>query len=243
MAVDTFNLFLSSLTSGSKDALLAHCTAVSLPIKTPLYDANRTPAYAYFMTSGMASVVASTQSGATVEVGVIGHEGMVGSFHILGPAPVSTNSFIQLEGTDLKIPLIELRKAFRSSEEIRDRILEFIQEQALTASQIAGCNRLHESDQRLARWLLMARDRTESSVLNFTQEFLAMMLGAQRTTVTSVAGGLQERGLIEYRRGHVRILDREKLEAAACECYQITKQLHANLYERAVPDCAISLHA
>ncbi|AXC11989.1 hypothetical protein ACPOL_2676 [Acidisarcina polymorpha] len=243
MFVQSSNLLLSSLSAECRDALLANCTAVPLPIKTPLYDANRTPVYAYFMTSGIASVVASTQSGATVEVGVIGHEGIVGSFHILGPAPVSTVSFIQLEGTGLKIPLIELRKAFRSSEEIRDRILEFIQEQALTVSQIAGCNRFHEFDQRLARWLLMAQDRTKSSVLNFTQEFLAMMLGAQRTTVTSVAGGLQERGLIEYRRGHVRILDRERLEAAACDCYQITKQLHANLYKRAVPDCAISLHA
>ena len=241
MSDHSSNLFLSSLSSKSRDGLLAHCAAVPLPIKTSLYEANETPAYAYFVTSGMASVVASTQSGATVEVGVIGHEGMVGSLHILGPAPVSTQSFIQLEGAGLKIPLIELRKAFRSSEEIRDRILEFIQEQALTVSQIAGCNRLHESDQRLARWLLMAQDRTESSLLNFTQEFLAMMLGAQRTTVTSVAGGLQERGLIEYRRGQVRILDREKLEAAACDCYQITKQLHANLYKRAVPDCAISL--
>jgi len=242
MPVRSPNLFLSSLSSDSQKELLARCTDVPLPIKTLLYEANETPAYAYFMTSGMASVVASTQNGTTVEVGVIGHEGIVGGFHILGPAPVSTRSFIQLDGTGLRIPLIELQRAFRSSEEIRDRILEFIQEQALTVSQIAGCNRLHESDQRLARWLLMAQDRTESSTLNFTQEFLAMMLGAQRTTVTSVAGALQERGLIEYRRGHVRILDRQKLEAAACDCYQITKQLHANLYKRPVPDCAISLH-
>ena len=99
------------------------------------------------------------------------------------------------------------------------------------ASQIAGCNRLHEADERLARWLLMASDRTQSDTLDFTQEFLATMLGAQRTTVTSVASGLQERGLIAYGRGHVRILNRENLEAAACDCYQITKQLYAGLYK------------
>ena len=118
---------------------------------------------------------------------MIGREGIVGSFHLLGSAPVSTESFMQLAGSGLQIPLIELQKAFRSSEEIRGLILEFVQEQALTVSQIAGCNRLHEADERLARWLLMASDRTQSDILNFTQEFLAMMLGAQRTTVTSVA--------------------------------------------------------
>ena len=107
----------------------------------------------------------------TVEVGVIGREGIVGSFHLLGSAPVSTESFMQLAGSGLQIPLIELQKAFRSSEEIRGLILEFVQEQALTVSQIAGCNRLHEADERLARWLLMASDRTQSDILNFTQEF------------------------------------------------------------------------
>jgi CRP-like cAMP-binding protein len=156
----------------------------------------------------------------------------VGSIHLLGPAPVSTESFMQLDGTGIRIPLSELQKAFRSSEEIRDRILESVQEQTLSVSQIAGCNRLHEAQARLARWLLMVQDRTRSDVLNFTQEFLGMMLGAQRTTVTLIAGNLQRSGLIEYRRGHVKILDRENLEEAACDCYQITKNLYVNLYKR-----------
>ena len=97
-------------------------------------------------------------------------------------------------------------------------------------NQIAGCNRLHEAEERLARWLLMAQDRTQSDVLNFTQEFLAMMLGARRTTVTLIAGALQKAGLIEYQRGHVKILDRVNLEAAACDCYRIIRDLHTNLY-------------
>ena len=108
-----------------------------------------------------------------------------------------------------------MRQAYRSSEEIRDRILEFVQEQTISTNQIAGCNRLHEAEERLARWLLMAQDRTQSDVLNFTQEFLAMMLGARRTTVTLIAGALQKAGLIEYQRGHVKIIDRVNLEAAA----------------------------
>jgi CRP-like cAMP-binding protein len=225
------NLFLSSLSDENHELLLSQSTEVTLPLRSSLYQAKVTPAYAYFLTSGMASVVASTGAGGTVEVGIIGYEGLVGALHLLGSAPVSTESFMQLAGSGLRIPFAKLRTAFRSSEGIRDRILEFVQEQALTVSQLAGCNRLHEADPRLARWLLMASDRTQSDTLNFTQEFLAMMLGAQRTTVTSVAGGLQERGLIHYRRGHVKILNREALETAACDCYQITKQLYTNLYK------------
>jgi CRP-like cAMP-binding protein len=137
---------------------------------------------------------------------------------------------MQLDGTALRIPLSALLEAFRSSEEIRDRILEVVQQQALSVSQIAGCNRLHGAEERLARWLLMVQDRIESDVLDLTQEFLAEMLGAQRTTVTMVAGALQESGLIEYRRGHVRIVNRPLLEEAACDCYQVVRRLHQNLY-------------
>jgi hypothetical protein len=116
----TSNRFLSSLSPGSRDALLAHSTAVALPLRAMLYEAQVAPAYAYFMTSGMASVVTEMEDGETAEVGIIGNEGIVGTFHILGPAPVPTSSFIQLEGTALKIPLSDLKSAFRSSEDVRD---------------------------------------------------------------------------------------------------------------------------
>ena len=99
-------------------------------------------------------------------------------------------------------------------------------------SQIAGCNRLHEAEERLARWLLMAQDRTQSDVMYFTQEFLGMMLGSRRTTVTLIAGALQKADLIEYSRGKVRIVDRERLEEAACDCYRIAKDLFSNLYDK-----------
>src|SRR5271170_3191198 len=226
------NLLLSSLRPEQRKLLLARVSEVDLPLRTALYEAEETPKYAYFMTSGLASVVTTMNEGGTAEVGVIGNEGLVGSMHLLGPAPVPTRCFMQLKGSALRIALPELREAFRSSEEIRDRILEFVQEQALSVSQIAGCNRLHGAEERLARWLLMVQDRTESDVMNLTQEFLAEMLGAQRTTVTLVAGILQESGLIEYRRSHVRVVNRENLEHAACDCYQVTKRLYAGLYKR-----------
>jgi CRP-like cAMP-binding protein len=234
MSAETNSLFLSGLSPSARELLLAFCTAVELPLRTSLYEAEQTPTHAYFMTSGIASIVTAMPDGGTAEVGLIGAEGLVGSFHLLGPARVSTDCFIQLEATALRIPLRQLQKAFRSSEEIRDRVLEFVQSQTLSLAQLAGCHRLHEAEERLARWLLMAQDRVQSDELNFTQEFLAMMLGSRRTTVTVVAGELQRQGLIEYRRGRVKILDRAALEEVACDCYQIIKQLHVDLYKQDV---------
>lgn len=228
------NLLLASLSSDNRKSLIAHCTPVELPLKTLLYAAQEIPRYAYFMTSGLASVVIATASGQAAEVGIIGCEGVVGGMHLLGPASLPTDCIIQLEATALRMSLSDLKAAFNSSDEIRERILEMAQEQALSMSQISACNRLHEAEERLARWLLMAQDRTQVDVLGFTQEFLAEMLGSQRTTVTVIAGALQRSGLIEYSRGHVRILNREELESAACDCYQVCRNLQVNLYRRAL---------
>jgi CRP-like cAMP-binding protein len=225
------NLFLSSLSASAGERLVSASTEVELPLRTPLYEAEEMPKYAYFITSGIASVVTVMRDGGTAEVGLIGHEGLVGSFHLLGPARSTTECFIQLEATALRIPLRQLEMEFRTSEEIRDRVLEFVQ----SLGQLAGCHRLHEAEERLARWLLMAQDRVQSDELNFTQEFLAMMLGSRRTTVTVVAGELQRKGLIDYRRGRVRILNRKALEEAACDCYQIIKRLYVDLYKSNVP--------
>lgn len=225
------NLFLSSLSSSARERLISGSTEVELPLKMALYEAEETPKYAYFPTSGIASLVTAMPDGGMAEVGLIGHEGLVGSFHLLGPARVTTECFIQLEATAIRIPLRQLEMEFRTSEEIRDRVLEFVQSQALSLGQLAGCHRLHEAEERLARWLLMAQDRVQSDDLNITQEFLAMMLGSRRTTVTAVASDLQRKGLVEYRRGRVRILDRPALEDASCDCYQIIKGLYGNLYK------------
>ena len=226
------NRLLSALSPKALDLLTARCSPVDLPLRMQLYEPEQLPRYAYFITSGIASVVAPMLDGGTAEVEVIGREGLVGSFHLLGSAPVSTHCFIQIAGTGLRIGLPELREAFHASGEIRGRILELVQQQALTVSQVAGCNRFHEAEARLSRWLLMAQDRMQSETLSLTQEFLAEMLGTQRTTVTHVAGVLQRAGLIEYRQGLVKIKDRESLEAAACDCYRIAKQLYRNLYSK-----------
>lgn len=228
------NRLLVALSAASRARLTPFLKAVSLPLRAPLYEPRQEPAYAYFMTSGLASVVTPMIDGGTAEVELIGQEGVVGALHLLGSAPVQTKSFIQLAGTGLRINLAELRRAFQTSDEIRNRLLELVQTQALTVSQMTGCNRLHEAEGRLARWLLMAQDRTQSDVLHLTQEFLAEMLGTQRTTVTSVAGSLQRSGLIEYQQGRVRIPDTALLETAACECYGVARTLHRNLYNKAL---------
>jgi len=233
-ALKDSNLFLESLSRKTRNALVRLCVEVDLPLRKSLYEPGVAPTYAYFITSGIASVVAMMENGGMAEVGLIGREGVVGSFHLLGPAKVSTSCFIQLEATALRIRFTDLATMFRTNEEIRERLLEFVQEQAVSLSQLAGCNRLHDNEERLARWLLTAQDRTSTDTLHFTQEFLAMMLGARRTTVTLIAGVLQRQGLIKYQRGRVKILNRAELEAASCDCYQITKELFANLYSHPV---------
>ena len=232
MADQPGNLFLNSLAEQSRGLLLSKASHVSLPLRTSLYKPEETPGFAYFLTSGIASLVTSSAEGNTAEVGIVGREGLIGAIHILGPARVSTDCFIQIEGAGYRLPLAELRNAFRASPEIHARVLEFVQYQGITLAQVAGCHRLHEAEERLARWLLMAQDRVQTEELALTQDFLGMMLGARRTTVTMVAGALQRSGLIEYHRGRVKILIRENLEAAACDCYPIIKEVTEELYHR-----------
>ncbi len=230
MSPATSNLLLRRLSPEVLELVLSKCVEVKLPLRSPLYDAHEAPGYAYFLLSGMASVVAITADGGTAEVGVMGRESVTGALHLLGPLQAPTRCFMQLDGCGLRILMPELRKIFASNDEVRAAILRQVQEQGFTTSQIAGCHRLHEAEQRLARWLLMVQDRTEGDVLNLTQEYVAEMLGTRRTTVTMVAGELQRNGLIQYQRGRVRILDRPGLEAAACDCYRIARDFYLSSY-------------
>jgi CRP-like cAMP-binding protein len=232
MASQGSNLFLSSLSRVNYEWLASRAMQVELPLHTILYEEETSPRYAYFLSLGLASVVAPMSNGESVEVGFIGHEGVVGGLHLLGPAPLSTRCMMQLPGAALRILYSELERAFANNPEIHSRILEFVQQQAVMVCQIAGCNRLHGPEQRLIRWLLGAQDRTQISDLNFTHQYLAEMIASQRTTVTVIARDLQERGFIQYARGTVHIVDREGLERAACDCYAIIKSLYSSLYCR-----------
>jgi CRP-like cAMP-binding protein len=226
------NLFLDSLSPESRATLSRLATAVSLAPGIVLYEPQVVPDYAYLLTSGIASTITKTRDGDSAEVGLIGHEGMVGSLQLLGPAAVPAESMIQIEATALRISLREFRKLFLASEEIRNRLLEFIQNEALTIIQVAGCHRLHGTEQRMCRWLLMVQDRVQTDELKLTHSFLALMLGIRRPTVTLVARSLQKDGMLEMHRGIFKILDRSKMEARACECYQNVSVLYRDLYKR-----------
>ena len=224
------NRLLESLPTDSRTSLIARMEEIILPISTTLCRPREVPKHAHFMTSGITSVVTFMENGSGVEVGLIGSEGLVEAFHLLGPASVPTTAFVQVEGTALRMSFADLKKEFLSNEPLRTLVLRVVQGQGLMVNQLAACNRLHEIEERLARWLLMVSDRVKADQFHLTQEFLAEMIGAQRSTVTLAAGSLQRSGLIEYRRGHIHILDRERLESAACECYPIVRDLAANLY-------------
>jgi len=228
MAATNRNLFLSSLSPGSRALIDAHCTAVPLPIKTVLAQPEEIPPFAYFLTSGVASVVSGMPEGNAVEVGMHGNDSVVSAIQVLGPSTSPMRCLMQIEGAGLRIPTEELRKIFFASEEVRNRVLALIQVDMLILGQVAACNRLHGSEERLARWLLTAQDKVHMDVLNLTQEFLSEMLGARRATLTVVAGSLQRNGLIEYHRGRVKIADREGLEDVACDCYRIIRNLRTS---------------
>jgi CRP-like cAMP-binding protein len=213
--------------------LRRHLKPVTLPVKASLYEPDDQPKYIHFLTSGIASIVTAMQDGDTTEVGTVGREGAPQGVHLLGPASVSTRCFMQIAGTGLRMDYRTFEHGFEEDSAVRRPLLGYAQYQSVLLGQIAGCNRLHTVEARLARWLVMVQDRTGDSVLKLTQEFLGQMMGTQRTTVGSVAGALQARGLIDYSRGNVRVLNRTGLENAACECYPITRGLLKSLYKLA----------
>lgn len=203
MAAKVSNLIIDALPAGVQSSLLARLEPVELPVGAVLTNPGRIPQFAHFMTSGIASVVTFMSDGIGAEVGVIGREGLVEAISLLGPASAPTTAFIQSEGTALRMPFADLQQLFLAPGPLSQRILECVQSQGFILSQLAACHGLHEIEERLARWLLMVRDRLESDRFELTQEFLAEMLGARRTSVTLAAGKLQRGGLIRYSRGRI----------------------------------------
>jgi len=208
--------------------LIGKAQLIKLPIHSVLNEINEQIQYLYFINSGLASVLNVLHDGKSVEVGLTGREGFVGVPVIAGFKTSPTRVVMQIEGTGHRISVKDLQVAMKASSALEKSLLRYSQELALQAGQIAACNRVHEVDERLARWLLMSQDRIGGSLIPLTQEFLAHMLGTRRASVTVAAGMLQKAGLISYVRGQLKIEDRERLEHASCECYAtLTRQLGA----------------
>lgn len=230
MADTTGNRLLQSCSPDLRASLLDAAEPVRLDRQTVLHGRRDMPKFCYFLTDGLASSVIAMRGGGSAEVAMTGTDGVVGGFSLLGDLPASTETVMQISGDGLRVPRQVVCEHFLSSEEFRSRVLGWIQSVLYTSLQTSACGLLHEAEARLARWLLMSSDRAESDDMDLTQEFLAQMLGTQRTTVALVAGHLRDRELIDYSRGKIRILNRRALTDAACECYSISKRGILHLY-------------
>jgi CRP-like cAMP-binding protein len=216
------NRVLAALPKTEINRLRPHLSPVTLKQEDTLLDG--TAPYAYFMEEGIASVVVTLKNGNTVEVGIIGVEGVVGLPILLGSDGAPGRTFIQIAGSGFRIKADILKQEFERTGELRSHLQRYMQAFMVQAAQTAACNRLHNIEERLARWLLSCRDRMESDHLRLTHDFLGQMLGAPRTTVTLAAGLLQRAGLIDYSRGVVTVTNRAELEQAACECYDTVRR-------------------
>jgi CRP-like cAMP-binding protein len=169
----------------------------------------------------LVSIVVVMSDGKTVEAGLIGKEGIVGLPGVAGHKRSPLREVVQIPGEGFRIKIGALRKKLKSAPTLDGHLKRYASVLAMQIAQTAACNRLHDTDRRLARWLLMAVDRVNSESIRITHDFLATMLGTDRSSVSLAAGDFQKRGIIEYSRGTVKILDRELLETSACECYRV----------------------
>jgi CRP-like cAMP-binding protein len=225
----TANRILNALTRAEYERLASHLEPVNLSFGEVLYHPEQPITHVYFPNRGTVSLVSTFEDGASVEVSMVGNEGMFGICVILGSISTPLEAIVQLPGDGLRMRADVLKKEFNKGGQLQDLLLRYTQAFITQIAQTAACNSAHPTDGRLVRWLLMCQDRSHSGELNLTQEFIATMLGTRRASVTEAAGQLQTRGLIKYHRGHITILDRQGLEASSCECYLILKKEFARL--------------
>ena len=203
------------------------------PAELPQYEILQEPGekidFSYFLNDGMASLVALSRDGRSVEVGIVGKEGMVGMPLTVGLRRGTFRAIMQMSGSGLRVRSKVFQDVLVCAPSLRSELSRFALMNGMQVAQLAACNRLHEIEQRLARWLLMCQDRVDSQLLPLTHEFLAQMLGAGRPSVSLAAGSLESAGLIENLRGTVKILNRKNLEEAACECYGVIQHFNSGL--------------
>jgi CRP-like cAMP-binding protein len=222
------NLILAGLPRSICQKVIQRSQFITLPVHVILNEAEAPIQQLYFLNSGLASILSVLRNGKSVEVGLTGKEGFVGIPIAAGFKTSPTRVIMQIEGNGFRIGAREIAALLNEYPILEKELQRYAQELALQASQIAACNRVHEVNQRLARWLLMSQDRIGGNSVPLTQEFLAQILGTRRASVTVAAGALQKDGLISYVRGQLKIEDRVRLETVSCECYAtLNRQLQA----------------
>jgi CRP-like cAMP-binding protein len=222
---------LLGLPAAECDLIFPQLTFVQLRTHDLLQEPGQLIKYAYFIDSGMASVLSSMEDGRSVEVGMSGKEGCTALPVAVGLKTSASLVVVQVEGAAFRITAQALAKILPACPVLGRRMQQYGQIMGMLGAQVAACNRLHEVDERLARWLLMSQDRLGSDLIPLTHEFLANMLGTRRSSVTVAAGLLYKAGLITYNRGEVKIGNRDLLEDAACECYDIIRK-HTAAWEK-----------
>ena len=220
------NRLLAALPRKDYRKLLPFLEAVKLPFSEVLYESHSQIRFVYFPNDCLVSMLTTIDSGRAAEVGLIGPEGMIGLPVALGVGASPFRAVVQGGGMAMRMKLADFRREFSESAALRRELFLFTHLLMIQIAQTAACNRFHGVTQRMARWLLMTRDRVSFNEFRITQEFLALMLGVRRSAVNVAAHALNERKLIGYGRGTVTILDRKGLVAAACGCYKTVKDLY-----------------
>src|SRR5215475_3632297 len=228
----TENRLLAALPPHVYESLLPHLTPVQLVPGQVLYEPFSPISYCYFLNNTLISCMSVTEQGASVAVGFVGKEGMIGVAPLIDASLLPYRVIVQIAGSAMRIPSDILKHWFTHNTALHRAILHFIYALFWQIVQTAVCNRFHLTEQRLARWLLFAQDRLDMDTLPTTQEALAQMLGTDRASITRTARKLREAGLLDYGRGKVIIRDRERLELAACECYRVVKSEYDAMLRR-----------
>lgn len=217
------NHILDALPEEEFERLLPDLELVQLPLGSVIYESGDELRYAYFPTTCIISLLYVMESGESAEIAVVGNEGIIGIALFMGGESMPNRAVVQSSGYGYKLPSSLIKQEFKRNGPMLQLLLRYTQALITQMSQTAVCNRHHSVDQQLCRWLLLSLDRLSTDELSMTQELIANMLGVRREGVTEAAGKLQRAGLIEYSRGHIKVLNRPGLEARVCECYQVVK--------------------
>ena len=226
------NRLLAALPQEDYQRLLPHLESVPLPLGGTVYEAGRRMHHMFFPTDGIVSLLYVMKDGASAEIAIVGNEGVVGVALFMGSESTPSRAIVQSVGHAYKLPAEILRGEFERGGELQHLLLRYTQALITQMAQTAVCNRHHTIEQQLCRWLLLSLDRLASNDLHMTQELIANMLGVRREGVTQAAGQLQKDGVLHYRRGHIKVLDRSELERRVCECYGVVKDEADRLLRR-----------
>jgi CRP-like cAMP-binding protein len=218
------NHILDALPETERGRVFSHLTLVPMPLGTVLYESGDTLRHIYFPTDSIISLLYVMKDGASAEIAVVGNEGAIGVALFMGGETTPSRAIVQSAGSAYRLAGERLKQEFNRHGQMLHVLLRYTQSLITQMAQTAVCNRHHSLDQQLCRWLLLSLDRLSSNQLEMTQELIANMLGVRREGVTEAAGKLQRSGVIHYRRGHITVLDRPKLEQLCCECYAVVKR-------------------